>query len=193
MAVNFNHTIVWARDSAASATFLAEILGLPLPKQWGPFLVVTTDNGTNLDFMNADGEIAPQHYAFLVSEAEFDEVFGRVRERSLPYWADPVQKQAGEINHHDGGRGFSLRIPMVTSSRSSPVLTAAAAESVTSTVVGPVLPGPWVISGRWSRRQRDVRPPHESGHAPSRPEMSAWCHKRTSRRKGKLTRPCSRR
>ena len=74
------------------ARFLAEILGLPFPKRWGPFLIVTTNNGTNLDFMNADGQVAPQHYAFLVSEAEFDEVFGRVRERSLPYWADPAQK-----------------------------------------------------------------------------------------------------
>ena len=83
------------------ARFLAEILGLPFPKRWAPFLIVTTNNGTNLDFMNADGQVAPQHYAFLVSEAEFDEVFGRVRERSLPYWADPVQKKSGEINHRD--------------------------------------------------------------------------------------------
>ncbi len=100
MAINFNHTIVWARDSEASATFLAQILGLPAPKRWGPFQVVKTDNATNLDFINADGEIAPQHNAFLVSETEFDEIFGRVRERSLPYWADPTQTQAGEINYH---------------------------------------------------------------------------------------------
>ena len=59
MSVNFNHTIVWAQDSEGSATFLAEILGLPAPKRWGPFQVVTTDNGTNVDFMNADGEITP--------------------------------------------------------------------------------------------------------------------------------------
>ena len=61
--------------------------------------------------MNADGEIAPQHYAFLVDEKEFDEIFGRVRERSLPYWADPAQTQAGEINQHDGGRGFYFEDP----------------------------------------------------------------------------------
>jgi hypothetical protein len=48
--------------------------------------VVTADNGANIDFMNADGEITPQHYAFLVSESEFDEIFGRIRERTLPYW-----------------------------------------------------------------------------------------------------------
>ena len=91
MAINFNHTIIWARDNEASARFLAQILGLPAPKRWGPFMVVMTDNGANIDFMNADGEIAPQHYAFLVSESEFDEIFGRVRERALPYWADPAQ------------------------------------------------------------------------------------------------------
>ena len=111
MAVNFNHTIVWAKDSEASATFLTEIFGLPAPRRWGPFLVVTTNNGVNVDFMNADGEIAPQHYAFLVDEKEFDEIFGRIRERSLPYWADPAQTQAGETNQHDGGRGFYFEDP----------------------------------------------------------------------------------
>ena len=111
MVVDFNHTIVWARDSETSAAFLSEILGLPAPRQWGPFLVVTTANGTNLDFMNADGEITPQHYAFLVNESEFDEIFDRVRERSLPYWADPAQSQADEINHNDGGRGFYFEDP----------------------------------------------------------------------------------
>ena len=111
MAVDFNHTIVWVRDSEASAAFLSEILGLPAPRRWGPFLVVTTANGTNLDFMNADGEISPQHYAFLVSESEFDQIFDRVRERSLPYWADPAQSQTGEINHNDGGRGFYFEDP----------------------------------------------------------------------------------
>src|SRR5262249_30708887 len=95
MSVSFNHTIVYAHDSEASATFLAEILGLPAPKKWGPFQVVTTDNGANIDFMDADGEITPQHYAFLVSESDFDGIFGRVRDRSLPYWADPAQSHAG--------------------------------------------------------------------------------------------------
>ena len=111
MAIDFNHTIVWVRDSEASATFLSEILGLPVPRRWGPFLVVTTANGANLDFLNANGEIAPQHYAFLVSEPEFDQIFDRVRERPLPYWADPAQSQADEINHNDGGRGFYFEDP----------------------------------------------------------------------------------
>jgi catechol 2,3-dioxygenase-like lactoylglutathione lyase family enzyme len=111
MAIEFNHTIVWARDSRTSATFLAEVLGLPAPKRWGPFRVVTTDNGANIDFMDADGEITAQHYAFLVSESEFDDIFGRIRERTLPYWADPAQTQRGEINHHDSGRGVYFEDP----------------------------------------------------------------------------------
>ena len=71
MAIDFNHTIVWARDSQASAAFLAEVLGLPAPRRWGPFAVVKVDNGVNIDFMNADGEIARQHYAFLVQRLRF--------------------------------------------------------------------------------------------------------------------------
>jgi hypothetical protein len=40
-----------------------------------------------------------------MSEDEFDEIFGRIRERGLPYWADPGHHQLGKINHSDGGRG----------------------------------------------------------------------------------------
>jgi catechol 2,3-dioxygenase-like lactoylglutathione lyase family enzyme len=111
MAIDFNHTIVSARDSEASARFLAEMLGLPAPRKWGPFQIVATANGANIDFMNSDSGITPQHYAFLVSEAEFDEIFGRIRERSLSYWADPSQRQSGEINHRDGGRGVYFEDP----------------------------------------------------------------------------------
>ncbi len=105
MAIDFNHTILSARDSRASANFLAEILGLPGPTHWGPFEMVATANGANLDYMDVEGEITQQHYAFLVSEPEFDAIFARVRDRKVPYWADPGRTKAGEINHHDGGRG----------------------------------------------------------------------------------------
>lgn len=106
MAVQFNHTILGAKDRDASAAFLAEMLGLPAPTKWGPFIMVTTENGVNLDYMNVEGDIKRQHYAFLVSESEFDDIFGRIRERKLKYWGDPGQTQAGEINRHDGGRGL---------------------------------------------------------------------------------------
>jgi catechol 2,3-dioxygenase-like lactoylglutathione lyase family enzyme len=111
MTVEFNHTIVWCRDSEASAAFLAKILGLPAPKRWGPFQVIATGNGVNVDFLDKDGEISPQHYAFLVSEAEFDGIFGRVKEDRLSFWADPALSEEGEINTRDGGRGFYFKDP----------------------------------------------------------------------------------
>jgi catechol 2,3-dioxygenase-like lactoylglutathione lyase family enzyme len=111
MPVQLNHTIVSARDKQASADFLAEILGLPAPKAFGPFMMVEVDNDVTLDFMDVDGEITPQHYAFLISEAEFDEIFGRIRERELSYWADPFRQHPGEMNTRDGGRGVYFEDP----------------------------------------------------------------------------------
>lgn len=105
MPIEFNHTIIWASDARASAAFLADILGLPSLKKWGPFHVVETTNNVNLDFMECEGEVLSRHLAFLVSEAEFDQIFERIQAREMPYWADPVRSKPGEINHHDGGRG----------------------------------------------------------------------------------------
>jgi catechol 2,3-dioxygenase-like lactoylglutathione lyase family enzyme len=110
--VALNHTIVHSRDPEKAARFLVEILGLPTPSRFGPFHVVELANGVSLDFLDAgEDEIATQHYAFLVGEADFDASFGRVRERGLPYWADPFRRKAGEINHHDGGRGVYFEDP----------------------------------------------------------------------------------
>ncbi len=111
MSVDLNHTIVAARDRQRSADFLAEVLGLGAPTPFGPFMVVEVANGVSLDFADADGEVTPQHYAFLVSEPEFDEIFGRIQARDLPYWADPARRRPGEINHNDGGRGVYFPDP----------------------------------------------------------------------------------
>lgn len=111
MAVQLNHTIVAARDKAESATFVTELLGLPAPTPFGPFLVVETANGVSLDFIEADGEIAAQHYAFLVTEDEFDTIFGRITQRGIRYWADPFHHHPGEINTNDGGRGVYFDDP----------------------------------------------------------------------------------
>ena len=111
MPIDLNHTIVHARDPRASATFLADILGRPAPVRFGPFHAVALDNGVTLDFIQADDQLIVEHYAFLVSEDEFDQIFARIRARDLPYWADPGHKQPGQINHHDGGRGVCWNDP----------------------------------------------------------------------------------
>jgi catechol 2,3-dioxygenase-like lactoylglutathione lyase family enzyme len=105
MTVELNHTIVNARDSDASAAFLADILGLAPPGRFGHFRTVEVGNGVSLDFSDTDRPIAGQHYAFLVAESEFDEIFGRIQARGLDYWADPGCDRPGEINRRDGGRG----------------------------------------------------------------------------------------
>jgi hypothetical protein len=105
MAVQLNHTILWVRDKGESSRFLAEILGVGPPSSYGPFAVVQVDNEVSLDFHDHDGEIASQHYAFLVSEEEFDAIFGRIQARGLEYWADPGRTQPDRINTNDGGRG----------------------------------------------------------------------------------------
>lgn len=111
MSVQLNHTIVWCRDKQRSAAFLTDILGLPAAAPFGPFLAVELGNGVSLDFGERDGEIASQHYAFLIGEDDFDGVFARIRERDIPYWADPAQRRDGEINRNDGGRGMYFEDP----------------------------------------------------------------------------------
>lgn len=111
MTAQLNHTIVWCRDQKKSASFLAEILGLAAPRTFGPFTVVDTANGVSLDFHEVEGEIAPGHYAFLISEAEFDQIYGRIRALQLKHWADPMKRREGEINHNDGGRGVYFEDP----------------------------------------------------------------------------------
>jgi catechol 2,3-dioxygenase-like lactoylglutathione lyase family enzyme len=111
MGVLLDHTIVHVRDSRASATFLAEILGLPPPEPFLHFLVVRTANGVSLDFLSTEEPFLVEHYAFLVSEPEFDQIFGRIEARNLPFWADPAGRRPGEINRNDGGRGLYFREP----------------------------------------------------------------------------------
>jgi catechol 2,3-dioxygenase-like lactoylglutathione lyase family enzyme len=111
MPIELNHTIVHARDPQASASFLAELLGRSAPVRFGPFYGVELDNRVTLDFIQAGEQLTIEHYAFLVSEEEFDHIFGRIQARRLPYWADPAHQQPGCINHHDGGRGVYWNDP----------------------------------------------------------------------------------
>jgi catechol 2,3-dioxygenase-like lactoylglutathione lyase family enzyme len=112
MTIKLNHTIIHSRDPRASADFLTSLFGLPPAVPFGPFLGVQVDNDVTLDFLDAEGmEVQMQHYAFLVGEEDFDQVFGRIRERGLEHWADPGRKHAGQINHHFGGRGVYFQDP----------------------------------------------------------------------------------
>jgi catechol 2,3-dioxygenase-like lactoylglutathione lyase family enzyme len=111
MAVQLNHTIVHAHDKQETARHLVDILGLPEPASFGPFLVVQVSNGVSLDVADDHGEPRPQHYAFLVSEEEFDQIHARIRDRGLEWWADPSHHRPHEVNTNDGGRGLYWNDP----------------------------------------------------------------------------------
>ena len=112
MSVELNHTIVPARDPGAAARFLAGILDLDEPKPWGPFVVLDVGNGLSLDYIDAgEREFDTHHYAFLVSDDEFDPIFERILASGAPWYADPHHTRPKEINHNYGGRGVYFDDP----------------------------------------------------------------------------------
>ena len=112
MTIKLNHPIVHSKDKRAATAFFTDLFGLPAAKPFYDFLDVEVGNEVTLAFLDADGmEIQMQHYAFLVSEKEFDQIFGRIKQRGLKYWADPGRTQEGKINRHFGGRGVYFQDP----------------------------------------------------------------------------------
>ncbi|GAA4558031.1 VOC family protein [Planotetraspora kaengkrachanensis] len=109
-----DHTIVHSRDRFASARFLTELIGAAEPKEFGPFAAVPLANGVTVDYADSivpGDRIIMQHLALLVSEDEFDEIFGRIVERGMPHWAEPAHRGPGQINHRDQGRGVYVDDP----------------------------------------------------------------------------------
>ena len=110
MSVELNHTIIPAKDKWVSAKFLADILNLEAEPEGGHFVPVKTANGVTLDFDTRE-DFRPGHYAFLVSDAEFDAAFARIRAGGVKYYATPRRERPGEINHRYGGRGIYFDDP----------------------------------------------------------------------------------
>jgi catechol 2,3-dioxygenase-like lactoylglutathione lyase family enzyme len=72
-----NHHIVAARDNEATARYFTEILGLEPAVRPGEFAVLRVSPDTTLDFVDDKGDFDRLHYALLVTEAEFDEIFAQ--------------------------------------------------------------------------------------------------------------------
>jgi len=106
MAIELNHTIVPAHDKIASAKFFAKILGLPFDKgAVGYFAPVQVNETLTLDFDDDVDRFDVHHYAFKVSEAEFDAIFSRIQAEGIPYGSEPHSRDDMNINHRGGGRG----------------------------------------------------------------------------------------
>ena len=105
MPIHLDHTIVPAHDKVESAKFIARMLGLEYSGTWGPFAPVKVDEHLSLDFDDRR-EVTHHHYAFLVTDQEFDDILGRVKGENVTYGSSPSSRTDGQINHEHGGRGF---------------------------------------------------------------------------------------
>ena len=121
MAIVLDHTIVPAKDKVASAEFFADIFGLKVKPGQGHFAQVQINESLTFDF--ADEPEAwggpgfdprtgkSHHYAFHISEAEFEAIFGRVKAKGLAYGSGPYNHTDGQIYTRRGGRGFYFEDP----------------------------------------------------------------------------------
>ncbi|WP_194899070.1 VOC family protein [Catenulispora pinisilvae] len=113
MPVELNHTIVPVRDPQASARFLADILGLSVDPQVAHFTPVTLANGVSLDYDRV-ADFEPHHYAFMVSDQEFDAALARIQDGGITHYGDPACQKIGEIYRSkpvEGRRGTYFRDP----------------------------------------------------------------------------------
>ncbi|KAA0976237.1 VOC family protein [Paeniglutamicibacter gangotriensis] len=111
MSISFNHTIVAAKDSEASARFFIELAEAHPIESWGPFTNVQLDDGVMLQFAEPPIDFPPQHYAFLIDDAHFERIYVRIQDRGIEHWADPQRTRPGEPNTEHGGRGVYLLDP----------------------------------------------------------------------------------
>ncbi len=108
--ITLNHTIIPARDNAAAAIWFARILGLEYHGRAGHFAPVQVDEHLTFDFDTCD-EFEAHHYAFLVDDEKFDEIFGRIESEGIVYGSGPMSTTDGRLNHRLGGRGVYFADP----------------------------------------------------------------------------------
>jgi catechol 2,3-dioxygenase-like lactoylglutathione lyase family enzyme len=114
MTIELNHTIVPARDKEAAAQFFSRIFGVPYEPSSGYFAPVRVNDRLTLDFdddYSSDEQFDVHHYAFHVSDEEFDAIFTRVKKSGLAYGSEPGNPENGKLNNWNGGRGFYFRDP----------------------------------------------------------------------------------
>ena len=110
VTIELDHTIVPSRDKEAAARFFSRIFGLNYNGTVSHFAPVRVNGNLTLDFDEAS-DYEPHHYAFKVSEAEFDAIFGRIKADGVIYGSGPGAFEDMQINHRGGGRGVYFRDP----------------------------------------------------------------------------------
>ena len=110
MEITLNHTIVPSHDNIIAAKFYERIFGFEFVKEWGPFTVVKVNSTLTLDF-TVDNEFSSNHYAFKVSELQFDEILERIKLDNIVFGSGPSLVDDGNINHNYCGRGVYFKDP----------------------------------------------------------------------------------
>ncbi len=108
MEITLNHTIIPSIDNVASAKFFEKIFGFEFIKEWGYFAVVKVNSTLSLDFKTQEN-FSSNHYAFKVSDLEFDQILGRIKLDKIAFGSGPYSSRNGEINHDYGGRGLYFK------------------------------------------------------------------------------------
>ena len=110
MEITLNHTIVPSHDNVESAKFYENIFGFKFIKEWGHFAIVKVNSTLTLDFQTKEN-FSSIHYAFKVSDEQFDLILSRLKNINIKYGSEPYSFDNGEINHNHGGRGLYFSDP----------------------------------------------------------------------------------
>ena len=111
MTIILNHTIVPAGNKLAAARFFANIFGLNFSEQESDHFAPVQVNETLTLLFDQDTSFDSHHYAFHVSDAEFDAIFERIKQAGLSYGSAPWSLDDGQLNDWNGGRGVYFKDP----------------------------------------------------------------------------------
>ena len=108
MEITLNHTIIPSYDKVKSAEFYTRIFGFKYIGKFARFIVVRVNKTLCLDFASSE-KFEPHHYAFKVSEQDFDAIFKRLKMENIKYGSEPYNPENMKINHDNDGRGIYFR------------------------------------------------------------------------------------
>ena len=104
MAITLDHTIVPAHDKVAPAKFFAQLFGLTYGGPMGPFAPVQVNETLTFDFDDRRQGFEVHHYAFHVSEEEFDAIFGRIKDAGIACGSQPWTPEDMQVRIVGSGR-----------------------------------------------------------------------------------------
>jgi catechol 2,3-dioxygenase-like lactoylglutathione lyase family enzyme len=105
--MELNHTIVPAYDKEAAASFFAKVFGLTYEGLSGHFAPVRVNDSLTMDFDDTRTEkIDSHHYAFKVTDREFDDILSRLQVDCILYGSGPFSRTDMRLNNMSGGRSL---------------------------------------------------------------------------------------